>query len=420
MKKIIFLMIIQIVSCQTPENKKLSNETWEEDLTYFSKKILKDYVGWQNDEKENFINSVSKLNLKIPELNNAQVMVEMSRLLVPLKDGHTEMNLLQEETRFNRVPLFFYFFDKELRIIASIEQHKNLVGKKVVSINNIPILEVFNRLKQILAHDNKMEFLHEAPNYMSVPAILHALDITPSNDKLELKIEDENKNIESVSIFAISLDDFNKGNWINARKLKESKPPLFLLNQQKHYYYKFLQNNSVLYFKLNRVNNQDDEISLKRIISEMFKKYDQLNAKFLIVDLRNNRGGNYKKVRPLIEAVKKRKVQGNIQQVIAITNRVTFSAAGVTSIFLKREVDAKLFGEPSRSEPNGGDNVEYFNLPNSKLKVGYTDKLKDHYPELGSSTMLPIDYPVFNTFNDYRNGNDKVLKAVFKYLNKIN
>jgi hypothetical protein len=145
-------------------------------------------------------------------------------------------------------------------------------------------------------------------------------------------------------------------------------------------------------------------------------EFDKSKNNNIIIDLRNNRGGNYKKIRPLINAISKRQKQGEVSKVFCITNRVTFSAAGVTSIFLKRENNAVLVGEPSRSEPNGGDNVEYFYLPNSKLKVGYTNKLKDHYPELGDKDLLPVDIPIEISFDDYINGRDRMIEKIIKLL----
>ena len=75
---------------------------------------------------------------------------------------------------------------------------------------------------------------------------------------------------------------------------------------------------------------------------------------------------------------------------------------------------AVLVGEPGRSNPNGSDNYEWFHLPNSKLRVDYTDRVKLRAPEHEDHDVLPVDIAVKNQFADYRDGNDRVLETILE------
>ena len=146
----------------------------------------------------------------------------------------------------------------------------------------------------------------------------------------------------------------------------------------------------------------------------MFKVIDKVQPDKLIIDLRQNRGGNYNKSRPLIESIKKRNFLNQKGKVYVITGRTTFSAAMVTSIFLKKETQAIIVGEPSRGHPNRADNVEHLKLPNSQLWVEYTTKVKKHWLELGTLNHVPVDIEILQNFKgEYNKGKDSVLEYIF-------
>ncbi|MDX1940617.1 MAG: hypothetical protein SFU99_08695, partial [Saprospiraceae bacterium] len=92
----------------------------------------------------------------------------------------------------------------------------------------------------------------------------------------------------------------------------------------------------------------------------------------------------------------------------------TFSAAAVTTIFLKRDANAIVVGEPSRSKPNGADNMENEVLPNSKLSFSYTDTIRNHWAELGDAPYIPVDVLLENTIEDFLQGKDRVLEYIIR------
>ena len=51
-------------------------------------------------------------------------------------------------------------------------------------------------------------------------------------------------------------------------------------------------------------------------------------------------------------------------------------------------------------------------LPKSKMRVDYSDRMREHWPELGDARLVPIDLEVENTFDDYRSGRDRVLETI--------
>ena len=214
---------------------------------------------------------------------------------------------------------------------------------------------------------------------------------------------------------AVSREQYSQSKWLTAREVFGNQTPLYLENLTKFYWAKYLSASKTYYFNYLKVANQKGEKSIKQFVKAMFKEIDLVKPEKLVIDLRLNRGGNYHLSAPLVKAIKARPWLNVTGKVYVVTRRTTFSAATVTAIQLKQQTTALLVGEPSRGKPNGADNYEVFFLPHSNIKVGYTNRLKDHMPEIGDSPTLPVDIAVENTIEDIKQGEDRILKRIIQY-----
>jgi hypothetical protein len=111
-----------------------------------------------------------------------------------------------------------------------------------------------------------------------------------------------------------------------------------------------------------------------------------------------------------INAIQKRPWLNQTGKIYVANSRTTFSAASVATIYFKDKTEAMIIGEVSRARPNWADNMESYQLPNSKLDFDCTDKLKDHSPELGNSLFIPVDIKVDRSFEQYRMGRDEIIE----------
>jgi hypothetical protein len=64
--------------------------------------------------------------------------------------------------------------------------------------------------------------------------------------------------------------------------------------------------------------------------------------------------------------------------------------------------------------PNRQADVETFTLPNSRLQVTYSAKLRRPFPELGDAAAIPLDIPAPWTWESYRAGRDPALEAILR------
>ncbi len=391
----------------------MTQEKWIEDIDYLDHKIQKTFQSYIPGIKDEFQKEVDVLKSNLAHLKDHEIKIELMGILSHLQDGHTELNVGQKEAGFHRLPFVFYFFGDELRVINAHENYKEYLGSIVVRLGNGSTSEVFERLKRIQSHDNEMEFLHSGPGYLKLTQILAYLGYSTSPTSSEITLEKGDGQQRTLSLKGLGYDAYVKGPWVGLLGENKLELPLYRQNQSKQYWYEYIPEKKMVYFHFRRVSDQKGEPSLKKFTKSLLADVDKYRPDLFVIDLRSNNGGNYHKSEPLIEGIKDRPWLNEKGKVWAITGRTTFSAASVTCIFLKKETNAQLIGEPGRTDPNLADNIEYMQLPNSKLTIEYTTKIKKHWPEL-TTDYIPVDVEINQTFDEYRQGIDPVLQFLLK------
>ena len=413
-----FLLSLILVSCNAQQKENLDHMTpdlWAEDLDYVSTMIEREFATFNPEVKTLFPENTLQLKEELNALSNEQIAIKVGQLLASLQDGHTEMSILQSGANLNRIPLIMYYYEDGLHIIAAHKSYQDLIGMRVKKIGSLDIDDSVEALKEVMTYDNDYEILHAGPRFLVIPDVLKFLGAIPSSSEATLMLEDETGNEIESKLSSISLTDYNTGPWDSLYTIEKLEPLMYNKNRDKNYWYEYVDESKTMYFYLGRVNSQKGQSSLKKVISNMFDEIDELKVEKLVVDIRKNSGGNYNKSRPLVDGIKKRDWLNKEGKVFVLNGRTTFSAAMVTSIFLKRETETILVGEPSRGHPNKCDNNEYMTMPNSGLSIEYTTRVDYHWEELGDTKWVPIDVKIPPRFEDYKIGKDAALQYALDY-----
>ncbi len=91
----------------------------------------------------------------------------------------------------------------------------------------------------------------------------------------------------------------------------------------------------------------------------------------------------------------------------------TFSSAVITAHRFRSELHAILVGEPPSNKPNHYGSVNSFELPNSHLKLNYSEKQIRLIRNADPDTLAP-DVLVRQTLADYLAGRDRVLETALR------
>ena len=145
-----------------------------------------------------------------------------------------------------------------------------------------------------------------------------------------------------------------------------------------------------------------------QFVSEVSKRIDQQQLKRVVIDLRANHGGQEAIIRPLIQALKDRKLSVDI-----LIGRRTFSSAFGNALSLKTELKGTLVGEPTGQKPNAFGEVRTLTLKNLDLKVQYSTQWWSRIRGDDPDALYP-DIAIEMTNEQFQNGEDAVLEAALR------
>ena len=131
------VLLLALLACNQPsaDPAELTAEQWQQDLAYLANKLpAKHGNAFHQTSQADFEAAVAQLNERIPSLAHHQVLAEMGRIVALVGDGHTELWLPQETTRFRHLPIAVHDFGKDLHVFATTPDHAQLLGVRVVAL----------------------------------------------------------------------------------------------------------------------------------------------------------------------------------------------------------------------------------------------------------------------------------------------
>lgn len=403
-------------------SKMSRDEGWRNDLALLAREVKrKGYVPGvpRQFTKEEFDAAVAKLNEVIPKLTDAQIVIEMMKLMRKLGDGHSGvLGRLQHADSALTIPLQFYLFKEGLYVVASDPKYKDLLGAQVLRFGDRSVDEVMKALDPLISRDNDTWPSQLGPYHMRSSALMNGLGLIPETSKVSLTIRDTSGKERAITVPADGenpniWNDFPK-TWLTYPQTLSTPLPLYLKNRAAAYWFEFLPENKVLYFQYNGVRNEGQE-SLAQFTDRLFKFIASNDIEKLVIDMRWNNGGNTFLSQPLLYALIRNEKVNQRGKLFVIIGRRTFSAAQNTVTFLERHTNAIFVGEPTGSKPNFIGEETIFTLPYSKVLANISD--------LYWQSAWPMDYRTWTapqiytppTFAAFSANRDPAMEAILAY-----
>lgn len=411
MKNLIFILILLIsvcfYSCSNGQSNQIvlsqSTAQWKDDLDQLVIQLPKLHKNaFHTISKEEFQHQVSMLSRKIELLNDDQIITELMRLVALIGDGHTHLDLPQS---LDRYPLEIAQFDNEYRVIVTNEKYVDVLGLRLLAIENLPIDTVHKKLTLLVPNgENKDRTLFTSLQYLGSPEILHGLKIIKKKTEvlftfLNDKGDTVEKNIQPANLRNSSF-----------KMLPNKNIPLMLQNFQQAWWTKYLPEKKAIYFALNAYPNRNIfEIKSE----ELSRLIDSTNAEKLIIDFRRNQGGDFDLFRSfLLPTFKSKSNLSKKGSIYVITGPATFSASMVNTIDLKNELNAIQVGLPTGARPNSYSEHGDFMLPNSHLRISYSIEYYKFANE--ADTAVVPDKIIKQNWTQYINGADPCLDWILQ------
>jgi hypothetical protein len=346
---------------------------------------------------------------RLPELDDDQLMVELLRLVALLgeRDGHANMNPLSDHRRvLHLYPLATYEFADGVYVVAA-PGHPQLVGRKLVAIDGKPIADVLRLLDPLVTYDNALSRASHRSPYLVSAEILHGLGITATAARAVFTVE---------GAADTAITPVTAGAYVTALRpaypnfldgMPKRSKPLFVQKRGTSQWLTTIDRDRAVYFAYNTVQGYPREIA-----DRMLRLARRAKTRRVIIDLRNNGGGDINTYGYLLSTLKSRSINKRGKLVVLI-GRTTYSAAVHFAVDLKRGTRAIFIGEPTGGSPNHYSDTDPVALPIS----GYTINIpRIHFEKLPGQSGLQLDpdVAVALTGADFFAGRDPVLARALR------
>lgn len=352
------------------EKLVLTSVEWLEDLDRLVEILTQEHAApFHKTSRGSFEGEVARIRKAIPDLKGTAVALEFHKLAALIGDGHTKVSLPLEQ---RRLPLEFFWFDDGLRVVGASLEHCDLLGARLVAVNGVGVHDVVERLRSFVPAGETEWFVREAvADLFGKPDVLVAAEVVdlPSVD---MTLEVAGGYRKSVRLAASS----SMVDW----GILNGGAPQWRKHENQDFWTEALADGSI-YVNWRSYNN------LTQHAAALLEDLDAQHPRRLIIDLRDNSGGDYNAGRAFIEEIGRRPWLNTAGTLYVLIGRTTFSAAMTNAVDFKKMTNAVLVGEPAGAAPNNWQEVRQFHLPNSGLRVGVSTLYYNFLP--GEALVRP-------------------------------
>lgn len=399
-----------LAACQSPSPHPKPAATrdgrWRQDVEYLCENLTRLHKDFFRDvSKDEFDAARRRLLARVPELSDAQIMVELAALAAWPGDAHTGVAIAGDE-RLLRASLATREFSDGWFIVAAPAGHEDWLGAKLVSIDDHSMEDVLHRLARIISHENMYWVRHRLPRYVCLPEVLHAVGVARRPDAFRLRVRlagGASREIDMRGVPRKELPEFVA--YHDAHPLDELPPSR--KHRDQNYWYERLPGTKTVYFAYNRCV-EDPENPFAPLAREVLNLIDDGKVDRLIFDVRNNGGGAERVAWPLLRHLAEREAINRRGGIFCLIGPHTFSSAKANAISLKKWTHAITVGRPIGNKPNSFGEVKTFRLPNSNLLAHYSTKYFRRWDADVDSLYPDIEAP--DTFADWAAGRDRALE----------
>jgi hypothetical protein len=355
---------------------------------------------------EEYARRVDELAARAGSLDRDQLVVELMRLLALLgeRDGHSGIYTLHTHPKpLHLYPFRTYWFSDGLAVVGGEEP-----GAKLVAIDGVPIDEVVARVRPLITRDNEWSFRERVPYYIVCAEVLRGLGIA-NGARVTFTLESAagRRDVVLDAIPAASYTSRFPYHWQPPAAPPGVRNPLWVRYRGAPQAVKTLQRGRFVYVAYTHTGDAWD-------LAERIKRLARKPTfRRVIVDVRQNGGGDNSRYFPLLDALASKVVNRRSRPVL-LTGRTTFSAAGNFAADVEESTPARLIGEPPGGSPSQWGDFAPFVLPNVGLEVLVATQYVERGREGDTRSALEPHVRVEVSSADWLAGRDPVLQAALR------
>ncbi len=404
-KRFILLAAIVLSSCFSAGADSVRDKRWHEDLQELASHLPKNDKALLSSpvKTERFKAAIAELDKAVPQLDDSQITVGIMKAVAGLGASHTMVPPFGNG--FHSYPIQLAWFPDGMHVITAPRDAFEVLGARLVQIADTPVADVLGRLSAVVSHENTPSFESFAPQYVVVAEVLSGLRITPAPDHATFVFETLTGN-------RLAKDFKAQPENTEMRTMRLLARPLYTTRPELAYWFEYLADSGTLFFEYRQCREMPRK-PFQQFTAELMDFAGTHKVERLVVDLRQNGGGNSAVLEPFLVAIARNKRLREPGRLFVIIGRGTMSSGLFNAVDLKLKNQAILVGEASGGKPNHFGNVKEIQLTKSRLRVHYSAEYWRTWPDDAALSLLP-DIRADDTWADYLAGNDPALRAILQ------
>jgi hypothetical protein len=393
---------------------RMTPDRWSEDLDVLAEAMrtgLPDLAA--KIDPDEFNAEVAGLRERLPELERRVVEAELARIVALPNDAHSYPNVFSFALDWHFYPLRLYDFDDGVHVIDAGREWRDLVGARLVSINGQPVAEVSHALRPYLAAENDSAWRERFASIGLHAEWLYAAGVTDDPRRARFRFEmpsgaEREVRLPSYHYVPVFL-------WSQARRVPDDAPVAINSDRQTNYRFHMLPDGETLYFQFNRAVEEPGQEPLAEFIDRFREQVSANPFERLVIDLRNNDGGNSRVLEPLVTFLTETpeiRARGPARILIG---RKTFSAAVMFAVRIQNRMPVVFFGEATGQGPIFFGGPQPVRLPNSGMEFLLSSHLTVAGLPQDRRKAIKPDVLVPYTHRDYLAGRDPALEGALSW-----
>jgi len=162
-----------------PELTDNNIENWLNEIDYMSHMFkITHYDPFGEMSEKQWDSYITQLKSDIPNLNTDQILMRIYRFIAMIGDAHTTvigLNIDEHKFPVKRLPFQVTMFSDGCYITKTTDECKELLGTKILAINDLDFAEIQNMVSELIPSDNGKWFNTLFYSYFSNTNLLHGL-----------------------------------------------------------------------------------------------------------------------------------------------------------------------------------------------------------------------------------------------------
>jgi tetratricopeptide (TPR) repeat protein len=392
-------------------------ERWSHDLDHLVRRMEKvHYNLYAKVAKESFYAAVNALKARTSELKDEEMAVGIQSILALVGDGHTTLaGEPGDDPSVSRYLVELYLYKEGLYVRGAAPSLADIVGGEVVRIGKASAEEALRAVAPLCSHDNTMGVKLQSPQFLTRPAVLSYLKLTDDMNGVTLEVRKADGELKKAELKPEMITMSQASGFVRANaSAKTPEPPAFKKNDEE-FWFEYVPDKKLVYFQFNAVANKVDQ-TLAEFCTKLFAFINDKPVEYLVIDMRNNGGGNNFLNRPLVHGLIRSDKIDRAGHLFVLIGRRTFSAAMNGAVDIERNTHAIFVGEPTGSSPNFVGETSILVLPCSKLRLSCSSLYWQSSTATDRRTWIAPTLVAEPSIAAFTQNRDPGMEAIFAYI----